>query len=256
MAAPVDYKAHELNLYSDDNKCHLFFKDGQMNPQWAPGFGLNQKYHYIRYTQVDDGGYMHPIVVAGLHYLDTNGFVSGVGWSFYEVKNSITQEAKDRDDADRKLTTDLADEKKAREDTDSKLNTDLSDEKKSRVNADDFLQAQIGGLWSGLQTIEADSKTRDSALDIKISFEKSRAESSEAKLQSNIDTEITDRKNAIAGVQSQVDAILQGSSANLNTFIELVNDYNNQLNSVGNTNYIARISYLESIVAQLVNKSI
>ena len=286
---PVDYKSHELNLYSDDNKCHLFFKDGQMNPQWAPGFGQGQKFQYVRYTQVDDGGYMHPIVVAGLHYLDTNGFVSGVGWSFYEVKNSITQEAKDRNDADIKIASDLQTEVKARQDAinteskarsetdqsiiativaENKMHTDnfnllgaqIVSENKFRVAADTAetkaRQDADANLLSSIQSVEADSKTRDSALDVVISQERSRAEGAESSLSGRIDTEIMDRQNAIAGVQSQVDAILQGSSSNLNTFIELVNDYNNQINSLGNTNYIARISYLESVVAQLVNKSI
>jgi hypothetical protein len=286
---PVDYKSHELNLYSDDNKCHLFFKDGQLNPQWAPGFGAGQKFQYVRYTQVDDGGYMHPIVVAGLHYLDTNGFVSGVGWSFYEVKNSITQEAKDRNDADIKIASDLQTEVKARQDAinteskarsetdqsiiativaENKMHTDnfnllgaqIVSENKFRVAADTAetkaRQDADANLLSSIQSVEADSKTRDSALDVVISQERSRAEGAESSLSGRIDTEIMDRQNAIAGVQSQVDAILQGSSSNLNTFIELVNDYNNQINSLGNTNYIARISYLESVVAQLVNKSI
>jgi hypothetical protein len=52
---------------------------------------------------------MHPIVVACLHYLDTIGFVSGVGWSFYEVTNSFSAEAQSRADA-------LGTESKARAD--------------------------------------------------------------------------------------------------------------------------------------------
>jgi hypothetical protein len=117
VCAPVDYKSHELNIYSADNNCHLFLRDGKTNPEWGPGFGNGQKFQYLRYTEVGDVGYMHPIVVAALHYLDTNGFVSGVGWSFYEVvKNSISSEVKSREDADTKLTTDLANEVKARED--------------------------------------------------------------------------------------------------------------------------------------------
>ena len=82
MAAPVDYKSHELNIYSADNNCHLFLRDGKTNPEWAPGFGIGQKFQYLRYTEVGDAGYMHPIVIAGLYYLDTNGFVSGVGFFF------------------------------------------------------------------------------------------------------------------------------------------------------------------------------
>ncbi len=79
---------------------------------------------------------MHPIVVAGLHYLDTNGFVSGVGWSFYEVKNSISAEAQSRGDADTKLTTDLSNEVKAREDA-------VAAEAKARSATDQSIIATI-----------------------------------------------------------------------------------------------------------------
>ena len=75
----IDYNSHQLDIYSDDNKCHLFLRDGKTNPAWAPGFGVGQKFQYLRYTEVADSGYMHPVVIAGLYYLDTNGFVSGVG---------------------------------------------------------------------------------------------------------------------------------------------------------------------------------
>ncbi len=129
---------------------------------------------------------MHPIVIAGLHYLDTNGFVSGVGWSFYEVKNSISAESSARKAADSKLTLDLASEIKNRESAidaeakarsatdqniiatmvaDSKMHTEnqaliaaqivaetkartsaVSAESKSRKDGDAFLQAQVGGF--------------------------------------------------------------------------------------------------------------
>jgi len=287
----TDYKSHELNLYSDDNKCHLFFKDGRVNPDWAPGFGLNQKFQYVRYTEVEDGGYMHPIVVAGLHYLDTNGFVSGVGWSFYEVKNSITQEAKDRDDADRKIATDLATEvqdrkdavtaeAQARSDTDqsiiativadNKMHTDnfnllgsqivtehnarvaaVADEKKGREDADAFLQAQVGGLWGGLQTIEADSKTRDSALDVKLTQERTRALAAENVVQANLDAEAKERKSEVSRLDGRIDFITNNvDGAAIDSLSEIVAQF-----SQNGQGYASRLSYLEAVVAALVNKT-
>jgi hypothetical protein len=287
----TDYKSHELNLYSDDNKCHLFFKDGQLNPQWAPGFGQGQKFQYVRYTQVDDGGYMHPIVVAGLHYLDTNGFVSGVGWSFYEVKNSIADEVKNRTDADTKLSTDLATEVKAREDAvaaeakarsatdqsiiatmvaDNKMHTDnfnllgsqivtehnarvaaVADEKKGREDGDAFLQAQVGGLWGGLQTIETDSKNRDNALDVKLSQEKSRAEGAEASLSARIDTEIADRKSEVSRLDGRIDFITHNvDGAAIDSLSEIVAQF-----SQNGQGYASRLAYLEAVVSALVAKS-
>lgn len=287
----TDHKAHELNLYSGDNKCHLFFKDGQVNPDWAPGFGQGQKFQYVRYTQVDDGGYMHPIVVAGLHYLDTNGFVNGVAWSFYEVKTSVTDEAKARNDADIKIATDLQTEVKARQDAidaeakarsetdqsiistivaENKMHTDnfnllgaqivtehnarvaaVADEKKGREDGDAFLQAQVGGLWGGLQTIEADSKTRDNALDVKLSQEKTRAEGAEASLSARIDTEITDRKSDVSRLDGRIDFItnnVDGSA--IDSLGELLAQF-----SQNGQGYASRLSYLEAVVSALVAKS-
>jgi hypothetical protein len=281
---PVDYKSHELNLYSDDNKCHLFFKDGQLNPQWAPGFGQGQKFQYVRYTQVDDGGYMHPIVVAGLHYLDTNGFVSGVGWSFYEVKNSITDEAKARNDADIKIASDLQTEVKARQDaidaeakarseTDQSIIATIVAENKMHTDNFNLLGAQIAtenkariaavsaeakargdadaNLLTAIQSVEADSKTRDSALDVKLSQEKSRAEGAEASLSSRIDTEITDRKSDVSRLDGRIDFITNNADgAAIDSLAEIVSQFN-----LNGATLASRLTYLEQVVASLVNKS-
>ena len=281
---PVDYKSHELNLYSDDNKCHLFFKDGQLNPQWAPGFGQGQKFQYVRYTQVDDGGYMHPIVVAGLHYLDTNGFVSGVGWSFYEVKNSIAQEAKDRDDYDRILTTNLdteiqdrkdavSAEAKARSATDQSIIATMVADNKMHTDNFNLLGAQIvtenkarisavsaeakarqdadANLLSAIQTVEADSKTRDSALDVKLSQERSRSEGAESSLSGRIDNEIMDRKSDVSRLDGRIDFITNNADgAAIDSLSEIVSQFN-----LNGATLASRLSYLEGVVASLVNKS-
>jgi hypothetical protein len=281
---PVDYKSHELNLYSDDNKCHLFFKDGQLNPQWAPGFGQGQKFQYVRYTQVDDGGYMHPIVVAGLHYLDTNGFVSGVGWSFYEVKNSIADESKARNDADIKIATDLQTEVKARQDaidaeakarseTDQSiistivgintmhtdnfnlLGAQIVSENKARVAA---VSAETkaredadANLLSAIQSVEADSKTRDSALDVKLSQERSRAEGAESSLSGRIDNEISDRVSEINRLEGRINFIANNNDgAAIDSLSELLAEF-----SQNGQGIVSRLGYLESVVLSLVNNS-
>jgi hypothetical protein len=246
----IDYNSHQLDIYSDDNKCHLFLRDGKTNPAWAPGFGVGQKFQYLRYTEVGDAGYMHPIVIAGLYYLDTNGFVSGVGWSFYEVKNSISTETKAREDADTKLTTDLGAESKARADADSKLTTDLTAESKARADADDFLQAQVNGLWGGVQSNENDSKNRDSALDVKIQFEKTRAETAEGKVQANIDDEAKARADADTKLSDRIDFIVSNTNPSaIDSLSEIVAQF-----SQNGAGYADRLTYLEGVVAALVNK--
>ena len=83
----------------------------------------------------------------------------------------------------------------------------VSAETKAGEDADAFLQAQVGGLWGGLQTIEADSKTRDSALDVKLTQERTRAQGAEDSLSGRIDTEIMDRKSDINRLDGRIDFI-------------------------------------------------
>jgi len=258
----TDYKSRELNIYSGDGTSHLFLRDGKTNPNWAPGFGLNQKYQYLRYTDVADSAYMHPIVVAGLHYLDTNGFVSGVGWSFYEVKNSITTESKARADADSKLTTDLGTESKARADADSKLTTDLGTESKARADADSKLTTDLAaeaksrtdmdnGLWATIQIVESESKTRDSALDVKLDIEKTRAETAESKLTTDLATELKAREDADTKLSDRIDFIVSNTNPTaIDSLSEIVAQFSQ--NGVG---YADRLTYLEGVVAALVNMS-
>ncbi len=83
----------------------------------------------------------------------------------------------------------------------------VSAEAKAREDADAFLQAQVGGLWGGLQTIEADSKTRDSALDVKLTQERTRAQVAEDSLSACIEIEIVDRKSDVSRLDGRIDFI-------------------------------------------------
>ncbi len=109
----------------------------------------------------------------------------------------------------------------------------VSAEAESREDADAFLQAQVGGLWGGLQTIEAESKTRDSALDTTLTVERTRALDAEAVVQANVEAEAKERASEVKIIDGRVD--LLHSSQN-------------------GQGYASRLTYLESIVAALVNK--
>ena len=180
---PVDYKSHELNLYSNDNVGRLRFVDGK-GTGLGPGFGTQQNYIFAKYTDDANGQYQWPVCIPELFTIEnSSGYVLNIGWSIGDGKEKLNDEAKSRADADSKLTTDLAAESKSRADADSKLTTDLAAEAKASVDGDAFLQAQVGGLWGGVSTIEADSKTRDTALDGKITVERTRAEYAESSSQ-------------------------------------------------------------------------
>jgi hypothetical protein len=127
----------------------------------------------------------------------------------------------------------------------------VADEKKGREDGDAFLQAQVGSLWSGLQTIETDSKTRDSALDVVISQERSRAEGAESSLSGRIDTEIMDRKSDINRLDGRIDFITSNvDGAAIDSLSEIVAQF-----SQNGQGYANRLSYLEAVVSALVAKN-
>jgi len=193
--------------------------------------------------------------------------------NYNEITESLNDESTARTSADDSIIANLATETSERQSAVFSLNAGLNSEIKTaraseliltnnvaQLNLDVLSEVKRAGdeekkISSSLSSEVADRKTA-------VSAEQKRAEDEEKKInlsiedvKNNLNTEVTDRQNAVAGVQNQINAIMQGSSENLNNFLELVNDYNNQLTAVGNTNYIARISYLEAVVAELVNKS-
>jgi hypothetical protein len=252
MSAPVDYKSHELNLYSNNNVGRLKFEDGKGTGKGV-GFGQNQEYIFAKYTDSATGTLQWPVCIPELHTIDNStGYVMGVGWYITDTRSKLTDEEKSRSDADSKLSSDLASESKSRADADSKLSSDLASEEKSRQDGDAFLQAQVGGLWGGLQTIESESKARDTALDVKLGVENTRAIGAESALDVKISNEIMDRKSAIETLNNRVDFIVQNTDpVAIDSLTEIINNFSNS-----GANYDSRITYLESVVASLVNKNI
>lgn len=247
----TDYKAHELNIYSNNNVGRLKFQDGK-GTGLGPGFGPTQEYIFAKYTDDAKGIMQWPVLIPELHTIDNaTGSVMGVAWYIMDTRSKVDDEKKDRADADSKLTTDLGTESKARADADSKLTTDLTAESKARANADDFLQAQIGGLWGGVQTIENDSKNRDSALGVRVNTEITRATNAETTLQSNVDAEAARALAAEGKLSDRIDFIVSNTNP---TAIDSLSEIVAQFNQNG-AGYADRLTYLESVVASLVNKS-
>jgi hypothetical protein len=247
----TDYKAHELNIYSNNNVGRLKFQDGK-GTGLGPGFGTTQEYIFAKYTDDAKGIMQWPVCIPELHTIDNStGSVMGVAWYIMDTRSKVDDEKKAREDADSKLTTDLTTEAKTRADADSKLTTDLGTESTTRANADDFLQAQIGGLWGGVQAIETDSKNRDSALGVRIDAEITRATSAETALQSNVDAEATRALAAEGKLSDRIDFIVSNTNPTaIDSLSEIVAQFSQ--NGVG---YADRLTYLEGVVAALVNKS-
>ena len=130
-----------------------------------------------------------------------------------QLNLDVPAEAKTARAAELKLTQNLAAEIKAR--TDSGVAEALA-----RISADEKHTADIAALSSGSTAA--------------IQFEKSRAETEEGKL------------------QSQISSLLANTDATaLNSLAELVSDY-----SQNNTTLQARVTYLEQVIAELVAKNL
>ena len=204
----TDYKAHELNIYSNNNVGRLKFQDGK-GTGLGPGFGTTQEYIFAKYTDDAKGIMQWPVCIPELHTIDNaTGSVMGVAWYIMDTRSKVDDEKKDRADADSKLTSDLADE-------------------------------------------VANRGTAVSAVDGKLTVERTRALAAEGVIQANVDAEISDRKSEISRLDGRIDFITNNADgAAIDSLAEIVA----QFNSNGAT-LASRIEYLEGVVASLVNKS-
>lgn len=262
MAAPVDYKSHELNLYSNNSVGRLKFEDGKGTGK-GPGFGTNQEYIFAKYTDSATSNMQWPVCIPELFTIDNaSGGVLNIGWTITDEQKKLAEEKVARQNEDFALGAQLAtlnsniqseskaradavaDEASARVSGDAKCASDLAAETAARQQADN-------GNWATILIVEADSKTRDSALDVKLGVESTRASGAEAVLQSNLDAEALTRSDEIQRLDGRIDFIthnVDGSA--IDSLSEIVTQF-----SQNGQGYASRLSYLEAVVAALVAKT-
>jgi len=251
----TDYKSHELNLYSNDNVGRLRFQDGK-GTGLGPGFGAQQNYIFAKYTDDATGGYQWPVCIPELHTVDnTSGYVVGVGWALNDGKEKLNEEKARATGVEAVLRTDL----EAYHAADSKA---ILDEAAARAQADN-------GNWATILIVESESKARDtkinddlaaevsdrktavSALDGKLSVERTRALDAEAVVQANVAAEEKERKSEVARLDGRIDFIthnVDGSA--IDSLSEIVAQF-----SQNGQGYASRLTYLEAVVAALVAKT-
>lgn len=316
----VDYKSHELNLYSNNNVGRLKFEDGKGTNK-APGFGQNQEYIFAKYTDSASGAMQWPLVIPSLHTIDdSTGTVMGVSYWIGDAKQKLLDESKERKAEDAKLQSNIATESatrlaqisslssmiaveindrkngdsaeaKLREDGDAKLASDLAAETAARQQADN-------GNWATILIVEADSKARDLALDAKIvgeinveaqariegdnaaiarhndltvfvnnvnvdsmnrdyaldtklGIETTRASDAEVTLQLSLEAEAKIRGDDVKRLDDRIDFIQSNvDPVAIDSLTEIVSQF-----SQNGQTYASRLTYLEGVVASLVNKS-
>ncbi len=95
----------------------------------------------------------------------------------------------------------------------------------------------MGGLWGGLQTTEAESKTRDTALDGKITVERNRAETPEGKLITNLSSEAKARAYADSKLSDRIDFIVSNTNPSaIDSLSEIVSQFSQNGQGIHKTN--------------------
>ena len=251
----TDYKSHELNLYSNNNVGRLRFVDGK-GSGLGPGFGANQEYIFAKYTDDAKGQYQWPVCIPELHTIDNaSGYVIGVGWALGDGKEKLNEEKTRATGVEAGLRTDL----EAYHAADSKA---ITDEAAARAQADN-------GNWATILIVESESKARDtvltgdlsaevsnrtaavSAVDGKLTVERTRAIDAEAVVQASVAAEEKERKNEVARLDGRIDFITNNADgAAIDSLSEIVSQFT--LNGQG---YASRLLYLEAVVSALVAKT-
>lgn len=251
----TDYKSHELNLYSNNNVGRLRFVDGK-GTGLGPGFGANQEYIFAKYTDDAKGQYQWPVCIPELHTIDNStGYVMGVGWYINDTRSKVDDEKTRATGVEAGLRTDL----EAYHAADSKA---IADEAAARAQADN-------GNWATILIVESESKARDtvltddlkaevsnrtaavSAVDGKLTVERTRAIDAEAVVQASVAAEEKERKNEVARLDGRINFITNNADgAAIDSLSELLAQFTQ--NGQG---YASRLSYLEAVVSALVAKT-
>jgi hypothetical protein len=240
----TDYKAHELNLYSNNSVGRLKFQDGK-GTGLGPGFGQNQEYIFAKYTDDAKGQYQWPVCIPELHTIDNStGYVMGVGWYITDTRSKLDDEKTRALGVESQLAADLYSESLTRASADENLTASLAAE--GKIRADDDAK-----LTSDLAAEVADRKTAVSAVDGKLTVERTRALDAEGVVQANVEAEAKERVSEVKRLDGRIDFITNNADgAAIDSLSEIVAQFTQ--NGQG---YASRLSYLEAVVSALVAKT-
>ena len=174
----------------------------------------------------------------------------------------IAQEISDRVQNDYYNTTAINTEKSRAQNaeyvlqqSDAQFTLDMAAEAKLRTDGDAFLQAQIGGLWGGIQTIESDSKARDSALGVRcdgLVSDLSTEVAARLALKAEFDSEVLLARSEEKKLSDRIQFVVSNTDpAHLDSLAEIVASF-----GVSSGALLTRVQFLEGIVQELVDRSV
>ena len=281
---PVDYKSRELTLYHNDGY-KLRIEPVVNNADVGPSF-------LIKTTNLQGAGDWGLYVPA--LKVDTMYGVRGVGsllgtheYKLISLDQNLQLETKAREDADVAINSSLATESKARVDGDLVHTNAIAAETAARVSADVAINAALAtetsqrqaadlihtssiaqvnldlateskarsdGDAKCLSDLAAESKARsdaDSKLTSDLAAEVKRATDMENGIWATVQIEAAYTRSEAKRLDERINFIASNTDqAALDSLTEIVNNFN-----VNGAGYASRLTYLESVIAELVNTS-
>ena len=149
------------------------------------------------------------------------------------IRNSVTVEKNRAESSEAELRTlidknsgDIVKEQQARQAADNTLTTNLATEKQARIDADNAIKTLLdtevkrakseeSKLTTSIATETSRATTAEDALSDRIAAEQNRATAAESTITNNLNTEISDRKEAIKAESDRAKAAEQAMQANL-----------------------------------------
>jgi hypothetical protein len=292
IPTPVDYKSNELTLYHSstfaDNKLRIVPRNADM----TLGYMFELKTTNIAGTG-NNGVLIEELYTksSSTFGLQKVGTVLGDLQSRVSTaETNINTEITNRTNADTTLQTNITAEVSARIAADNALSTSIASAVFDAATTASNLATLITNETNARSSYDTILTTNLAAANTAITAEITRATAAELVLTNNLAAEVTNRTNAItteaaaraaadtqmaldisalssgstsglnaeiarataaeASLQSQITNILSNTDTTaLNSLAELVADYGNY-----NTSLVSRVTYLEQVIAQLVNK--
>jgi hypothetical protein len=281
---PVDYKSKELTLYNDGGyKLQIRQIDGSTDA--GPGFSIKTT---LLNGQGDWGLYVPMLKVDTMYGVRNAGSLLGMHEYYVSQLNvNLPAEVVRATNAEASLQANINAEAAARLSQDNTHSAQIAQEISDRQTGDYQLDVKIASETSRAQASElvltnslaqtdidvaaeekaradADSKINDAVsaevkargdADFKLTSDlsaeaKSRADA-DSKLTSDLAGEISERKSEISRVDGRIKFIQQNTDpAAIDSLTEIVNNF-----TVNGASYASRLTWLEAVVQELVNKS-
>ena len=272
----VDYKSKELNLYSNDGGVLKVSDATSLRSSIAINLASTAQLMQLDFTAPSSGSLgAHFLIIPSL-YVSWGAVSYHAGQTFdsYNTRlntgtTNLTAEAKTRSDADILLTNNLNAEAKARGDADATHTANIAQEVYDRGAGDQanltLITNEVADRKAAITVVSNASSANalaiaaeqkraegiEALLDIAVADEKKRALAAELVLTNDLSAENKRATEKEGKLDARIDFITSNvDPAAIDSLSEIVTQF-----STNGQGYAQRLTWLEGVVASLVNKS-